>query len=399
MQLKTLTVSQLNSYIKKILDNDFILKNSCIKGEISNFKVHSSGHIYFSLKDEQSKINCIMFKAFAEELTFVPENGDSVVVVGRVSVYQKDGSYQFYCESIEKQGIGNLFIAFENLKNKLLKERIFDEEHKKEIPKYARKIGVVTSPTGAAIKDIINVARRRNSKIEILIYPSLVQGKDALEQLIKGIKYLESREDVDVIILARGGGSIEELWSFNDEKLAYEIYKCSKPIISGIGHETDFTIADFVSDKRASTPSAASEIAVFNLEELQDRIKEKQFKLYKHIKHQIRIENINIQMALQKIGNNNPMNLIANEYSRIDNIKERFKYIISRNIDKEKERIKKMNSLLCAHNPLNVLNKGYAIVQDEDSNIITDIGQIRLNECIKITLKSGEIKLLVNKFK
>ena len=399
MQLKTLTVSQLNNYIKKVLDSDFILKNACIKGEISNLKVHSSGHMYFSLKDDQSKINCIMFKTSAESLAFLPKNGDNVIIKGRVSVYQKDGTYQFYCEEIEKEGIGNLFIAFENLKNKLLKEGLFDEDHKKKIPRYSRKIGVVTSPTGAAIKDIINVAQRRNSKIEILLYPSLVQGENAPEQIIRGIKYLDSREDVDLIILARGGGSIEELWAFNDEKLAYEIYKCSKPIISGIGHETDFTIADFVSDKRASTPSAASEIAVFNLKELESTIKEKQIKLHNRIQNEIRIKNINLRMLSQQLKSNSPLNFIANEYNRIDNIKQNLKNIIMNKIDSEKEVLKKMNLLLYAHNPLNVLNKGYSILQNEDGDVITDTDQIQVNKYIKITLKSGKTEILVNQIK
>ena len=399
MQLKTLTVSQLNNYIKKVLDSDFILKNACIKGEISNLKVHSSGHMYFSLKDDQSKINCIMFKTSAESLAFLPKNGDNVIIKGRVSVYQKDGTYQFYCEEIEKEGIGNLFIAFENLKNKLLKEGLFDEDHKKKIPRYSRKIGVVTSPTGAAIKDIINVAQRRNSKIEILLYPSLVQGENAPEQIIRGIKYLDSREDVDLIILARGGGSIEELWAFNDEKLAYEIYKCSKPIISGIGHETDFTIADFVSDKRASTPSAASEIAVFNLKELEGIIKEKQIKLHNRIQSEIQIENIKLRMLSQQLNSNSPLNFIANEYNRLDNIKQKLKNIVMHKIDSEKEVLKKMNLLLYAHNPLNVLNKGYAILQNEDGDVITDTDQIQVNKYIKITLKSGKTEILVDQIK
>lgn len=399
MQLKTLTVSQLNNYIKKVLDNDFILKNACIKGELSNFKAHSSGHVYFSLKDDQSKVNCIMFKTFAENLAFTPENGDNVIIKGRVSVYQKDGAYQFYCEEMKKEGLGNLFIAFENLKNKLLKEGLFDEEHKKEIPRYARKIGVVTSSTGAAVKDIINVAKRRNPKIEILIYPSLVQGNNAPEQIIQGIKYLDSREDVDVIILARGGGSIEELWAFNDEKLAYEIYRCGKPIISGIGHETDFTIADFVSDRRAPTPSAASEIAVFDLKELEHNIKEKRIKLHNRIQSEIRIKNINLRMLSQQLKANSPLNFVANEYIIIDNIKEKLKSIIKHKIDSEKESLKKMNQLLYAHNPLSVLNKGFAILQNEDGNIITDINQIELNHYIKVTLKSGKTEILVNEIK
>lgn len=396
MHLKTLTVSQLNLYIKKLLDSDFILKNASIKGEISNLKVHSSGHIYFSLKDEGSKINCIMFKTLAENLTFIPKDGDNVILKGRVSVYQKDGTYQFYCNDMEKEGIGDLFVAYENLKNKLLKEGLFHEKYKKEIPRYSKKIGIITSPSGAAIKDIINVAKRRNPKIEILIYPSLVQGESAPEQLIAGIKYLNSRDDIDVIILARGGGSIEELWAFNDENLAYEIFKCKKPIISGVGHETDFTIADFVCDKRASTPSAASELAVFSLEEFILKINEKRSKLNNQILNNINIKNMDLKMLVQQLKINNPINYIANEYIKIDNIKEKLKNKILNKLNNEKEIIKRMNLLLYAYNPLSVLNKGYAILQNENDRVITNINDIEKTKCLKVTLKSGKAEITIN---
>ncbi len=262
MHIKTLTVSQLNRYVKNTLDADFILNNASVKGEISNLKIHSSGHIYFSLKDGGSKINCVMFKSYAYKLKFVPENGMDIVVEGNVSVYEKEGSYQLYCKAMKREGIGDLYIAFEELKEKLKKEGLFDDAHKKEIPRFPKKVGVITSPTGAALRDIINVTKRRNKGIELLIYPALVQGIDASKTIIEGIKILNKVEDVDIIILARGGGSIEELWAFNNEELAYEIYSSKKPIITGVGHETDFTIVDFVSDRRAPTPSAAAEIAV-----------------------------------------------------------------------------------------------------------------------------------------
>lgn len=268
MHIKTLTVSQLNRYVKNTLDADFILNNASVKGEISNLKIHSSGHIYFSLKDGGSKINCVMFKSYAYKLKFVPENGMDIVVEGNVSVYEKEGSYQLYCKAMKREGIGDLYIAFEELKEKLKKEGLFDDAHKKEIPRFPKKVGVITSPTGAALRDIINVTKRRNKGIELLIYPALVQGIDASKTIIEGIKILNKVEDVDIIILARGGGSIEELWAFNNEELAYEIYSSKKPIITGVGHETDFTIVDFVSDRRAPTPSAAAEIAVFDREAL-----------------------------------------------------------------------------------------------------------------------------------
>lgn len=273
MHVKTLTVSQLNRYVKNTLDADFILNNASVKGEISNLKIHSSGHIYFSLKDEGSKINCVMFKSYAYKLNFNLENGMNIIAHGNVSVYGKEGSYQLYVKEMKREGIGDLYIAFEKLKEKLKNEGLFDESNKKEIPRFCKKIGgVITSPTGAALRDIINVTKRRNKGIELLIYPALVQGTDASKTLVDGIKTLNKVEDVDIIILARGGGSIEELWAFNNEDLAYTIYNSKKPIITGVGHETDFTIVDFVSDRRAPTPSAAAEIAAFDREVLMKEI-------------------------------------------------------------------------------------------------------------------------------
>lgn len=336
MHIKTLSVSQLNNYIKKVMDNDFILRNSYVKGEISNFKIHSSGHIYFSLKDEYSKINCIMFKSYAENIISMPKDGDNVILRGRVSVYSRDGLYQFYCEELEKEGIGNLFLEFEKLKKRLYKEGIFDEQHKKDIPLYARKIGIITSPTGAAIRDIINVTRRRNPTVELIIYPSLVQGDEASHQLIEGIKYFDNRNDVDLIILARGGGSLEELWAFNDENLAYAIYDCNKPIISAIGHETDFTISDFVSDMRAPTPSAAAEIAVFSLSEFNKKIEVYKDKMFKIMKNSINSKYDNLTILMNNLKINNPIKYIANEYIRLDSMRDKLMYTIESKLEHEK---------------------------------------------------------------
>ena len=262
MKIKTLTVSELNNYIKKTLDNDFILNNLVIRGEISNLKYHSSGHIYFSLKDSISKINCIMFKSNSIELNFRLEEGMEVIVNARCSIYQGTGSLQLYIDRLQKEGIGELYVKFENLKKRLQDEGYFDESYKKEIPNMPRRVGVVTSETGAVIKDIINVTKRRSKLVDIVLYPALVQGEGAYKTIINGIRFFNKRKDIDIIIIGRGGGSIEELWNFNEEELAKEIFKSKIPIISAVGHETDFTIADFVSDYRASTPSQAAEIAV-----------------------------------------------------------------------------------------------------------------------------------------
>ncbi|MBA4508874.1 MULTISPECIES: exodeoxyribonuclease VII large subunit [Clostridium] len=393
MHIKTLTVSQLNRYVKNTLDADFILNNASVKGEISNLKIHSSGHIYFSLKDGGSKINCVMFKSYVYKLKFVPENGMDIVVEGNVSVYEKEGSYQLYCKAMKREGIGDLYIAFEELKEKLKKEGLFDDAHKKEIPRFPKKVGVITSPTGAALRDIINVTKRRNKGIELLIYPALVQGIDASKTIIEGIKILNKVEDVDIIILARGGGSIEELWAFNNEELAYEIYSSKKPIITGVGHETDFTIVDFVSDRRAPTPSAAAEIAVFDREALIKEILNYKYNIKKIMEIIIKEKRNYLNLYKQRIESHSPTNIIVNEYKNIDNLKGLLNMKIEGKLNKEKNSLSRLSSLLEAHNPLNVLKKGYTLVEDEKNNLITEKEALKELNKINITFKDGKARL------
>jgi exodeoxyribonuclease VII large subunit len=396
MYTKTLTVSSLNNYIKKIIECDFILNNVSIKGEISNFKMHSSGHLYFSLKDEKSKINCIMFRNYAQNLKFMPKEGLTVVVKGKVSVYEKDGSYQIYCSEMIQQGIGELYAAFLELKERLGKQGLFDEEHKKQLPAYPRRVGVITSPTGAAVRDIIRVAKRRNPSIDLLIYPSLVQGESASQDLINGVEALNKIDDIDVIILARGGGSIEELWSFNDEKLAKAVFNSRKPIITGVGHETDFTIVDFVSDRRASTPSAAAEIAVPSLRETNDRINRYKDGLGHLVSKLIKEKHNNIQILQKSLSIYSPMNYILNQYNYIDNLQHKLQSNVSMNISLKKEQLSKANALLEAHNPLKVLSKGYAVIETEDGSIISSRENLKGENKINITLKDGKSKLAIS---
>ncbi|NFN87375.1 exodeoxyribonuclease VII large subunit [Clostridium sporogenes] len=393
MHVKTLTVSQLNRYVKNTLDADFILNNASVKGEISNLKIHSSGHIYFSLKDEGSKINCVMFKSYAYKLNFDLENGMDIIAHGNVSVYEKEGSYQLYVKEMKREGIGDLYIAFEKLKEKLKNEGLFDESNKKEIPRFCKKIGVITSPTGAALRDIINVTKRRNKGIELLIYPALVQGTDASKILVDGIKTLNKVEDVDIIILARGGGSIEELWAFNNEDLAYTIYNSKKPIITGVGHETDFTIVDFVSDRRAPTPSAAAEIAVFDREVLIKEISNYKYTIKNSMENIIKEKRNYLNLYKQRIESNSPYNIIVNEYKNIDNLKELLNTKIKGKLNKEKDNLSKLASLLEAHNPLNVLKKGYTLVEDESNNLITEKETLKELNKINIIFKDGKAKL------
>lgn len=392
MYIKTLSVSALNNYVKKMIDADFILSNLNIKGEISNLKAHSSGHLYFSLKDESSKINCIMFKSYAGSLSFKPKDGDSVVVKGKLSVYEKEGAYQLYCYEMKQEGIGELYVAFQELKNKLEKQGMFDFTHKRPIPKHPRRIGIITSPTGAAVKDIINVSRRRNKGVELLLYPALVQGESASEDIIRGLELLNNIEDIDVIILARGGGSIEELWSFNNEKLAHAVYNSKKPVITGVGHDTDFTIVDFVSDMRAPTPSAAAELAVPSLHELVSRVESFSDLLSVSINNMIRGNHNRIEVLNKTIEMHNPMNYIINQYSFIDNLQNRLTARLNSKLELRKERLGRINAVLDAHNPLKVLNKGYALVEDMRGSIISDKESLKNSKEILITVKDGKIK-------
>lgn len=395
MFIKTLTVSALNNYMKKIIDTDFILNNVSVKGEISNLKIHSSGHIYFSLKDNAAKVNCIMFRSSAEELTFIPKNGMKVAAKGRISVYEKEGVYQLYCEDMQPDGFGELFIEFQKLKNKLYDEGLFDEIHKKPIPIFPKRVGVVTSPTGAALRDIINVVKRRHNNSDILIYPSLVQGQNASDNIIKGIKKLNSIKDVDIIILARGGGSIEELWAFNDEKLAYSIFNSEKPIITGVGHETDYTIADFVSDRRAPTPSAAAELAVVNLEDINIRIENYRALLENRINNFIEQRYSKVDLITKTLKLYSPENYIVNQYNYIDKLNETLKNSMNMKLSIEKEKFSKVCALLSAHNPLNVLKKGYSIIQTVENEIVSDVKSLAKVEEAKITLKDGKARVKI----
>ncbi|MBU3110674.1 exodeoxyribonuclease VII large subunit [Clostridium lacusfryxellense] len=389
MFIKVITVTALNGYIKKIIDSDFILNNANVKGELSNVKLHSSGHIYFTLKDSFGKVNCVMFKSQAQKLTITPRDGMNVIIRGKVSVYEKGGAYQVYCDSMETDGEGQLFLAFQNLKEKLAKLGLFDDNHKRIIPSFPTRIGIITSQTGAAVKDIINVATRRNSNVNMLIYPALVQGVNASTEVEQGIKYFNSLKNVDLIIIARGGGSIEELWAFNEENLAYAIYNSKIPIITGIGHETDFTIADFVCDHRAPTPSAAAEIAVRNLKDLNNEIKTLRELLLRSVEFKVTKEYNKVNLLNKTLKVNNPLNFIVNQYRHIDNLKENLNYKFDSRISMEKQKLSKLNALLHAHNPLNVLNKGYSILQNNENRVISEISELKNIKDVKITLKDG----------
>ncbi|NCC79553.1 MAG: exodeoxyribonuclease VII large subunit [Clostridia bacterium] len=397
MKLKTMSVTDLNVYIKRNFDHDFILNNLTVMGEISNFKAHSSGHLYFSLKDESAKVNCVMFRSEASGLKIRPKDGMKVLVKGRVSVYTKEGSYQLYASMMEEVGLGEIYQEFERNKEKLQKEGLFRDEIKKVLPAYPGKVAVITSSTGAAIQDIINVSRRRNKGVSLIIYPTLVQGEEARSSLTEALWKVNQRKDIDVIILSRGGGSYEDLSCFNDLDLAYAIRKSKIPVVTGIGHEVDFTIADFVADLRCATPSQAAEVVIPSMEEMTRAVKESTQRLESAYEMKIRMEKMRIGNQFQSLSKNHPRILIANGYLEIDKKRNQLNGIIIQKLSREKERLSSRYSLIRAHNPLNILEKGYALIYDEKNHLVKEVKTLDHLIQLKIRLKDGERTLEVNR--
>lgn len=390
MKIKTFSVSEVNNYIKGLMDNDFILRNLSVKGEISNLKYHSSGHIYFSLKDEGGRINCIMFKSSTYNLKFKLKEGMSCIAKCRASLYPAQGSIQLYVDEIEESGVGDIYAEFERLKNKLSSLGYFDEELKKEIPLFPRRIGVVTSETGAVINDIINVTKRRNKLVDIVLYPAKVQGIDAYKEIISGIEYFNKKKNVDVLIVGRGGGSFEELNNFNNESLAMAVLNSKIPVISAVGHETDFTICDFVSDKRASTPSQAAEIAVPYIDDIKvniDNIKKRMMDIItnKIVNYQNELDSLKHMMKIYS-----PAVKIANMYLNLDELSEKLNIAALNKIKNEKSNLMHMSRLLSANNPIDILDKGYAIIENNDG-YIKSIDSLKDETMIKVTLKDGNV--------
>ncbi|MBI5978054.1 exodeoxyribonuclease VII large subunit [Clostridium perfringens] len=393
MKLKTLSVGEVNNYVKKLVENDFILKNLNVKGEISNLKFHSSGHIYFSLKDENSKVNCIMFKNNAVNLDFRLEEGMKVEVKARLGVYHKEGTYQLYCENIKKAGIGELFEEFHKLKKELSEEGIFDEKYKRALPKFPKRIGIITARTGAAVRDIINVIQRRNKALDIILYPAKVQGENAADSIIGGIRYFNNEKSVDVIILGRGGGSIEELWAFNNRELAYEIFNSRIPTVSAVGHEVDFTISDFVSDMRAPTPSAAGELVSPSLQEMiNDLLNKKEF-LHRAIDRRFLNAKRDVDLLYKGLKGNNPTHIIEKRIKEVNTLEEKLNFLGKRKIDKAKDELIALNSILQTLNPLNTLGRGYSVIMDKEDKVINKVSELKKNDMVKVIMKDGSVNI------
>lgn len=393
--MKALKVSEVNNYIKRIFAGDMILSNIEVEGEISNFKRHYSGHLYFSLKDDRARIKCVMFKYDVANMGLDLSDGQNIVAKGYVSIYEQGGEYQLYVKEIKDKGVGNLYKAFEELKDKLEKEGLFDSEFKKEIPYMPEKIGIVTSSTGAAIKDIISVIKRRFPPCEILIYPSLVQGPNAPKDIIKGLLFLENRADIDLIIVARGGGSIEELWAFNDEGLARTIFSLDKPVISAVGHETDFTIADFVADLRAPTPSAAAELAVPDIESLNQLMDSKFNRLLYIYENRLDIESRNLDLIKKGLEYYNPLSRLRNNRNELELLFKELVFRIENRINSYKETTSKLENSLRLLNPTLSLDRGNGILIDKNGFLIKSVEEISIDDIVDIMMKDGRITSLV----
>lgn len=395
MKIKTLSVSQINHYIKRLLISDPILSNIHVKGEISNFKFHSSGHMYFALKDEYGKIACIMFKGNVEKLKITPRDGMNVIVKGYISLYERDGQYQLYVNEIESAGFGDLYIAFQKLKESLQREGLFHPNSKKSLPFIPQKIGIITSPTGAAIKDIISVIKRRFPKVDLYVFPVLVQGQQAASSIVKAIELCNTFNDIEVIILGRGGGSIEELWAFNEEIVARAIHHSSIPIISAVGHETDFTIADFTADVRAHTPSAAGELVLPKLTDLMETLNTFRRRLVYAVNTKVSEEKQRIVTIRNNYYFKYPLNYIYDEKQHLDDLYKGLLKNMNDKMDQQQERLKSTGELLNSLSPLSIFSRGYAIALDEKNHVIKSVNNIKIDDTINISVLDGRIKTCV----
>ena len=418
MNEKYLTVSAVTRYLKAKFDIDENLQTVYLKGEISNFKAHTSGHFYFSLKDENSKINAIMFRSNASKVIFKPADGMKVLVTGRISVYEAMGSYQIYVDEMLEDGVGNLYIAFEQLKKKLQAEGLFDEAHKKPIPRIPKRVGIVTASTGAAIRDIMTTIKRRFPICETILFPTLVQGENAKDDIVRNIKRAEDY-DLDVLIVGRGGGSIEDLWPFNEEIVARAIYDCRIPVISAVGHEVDFTIADFVADLRAPTPTAAAELAVPNMSDLKKHIDQLSIRLNEAIYKKVNYLKLYLDSVKNSFVIKNPGVMFENRKQSLDLMNTKLNELMLGKVDKMKnelEKIKKSyvltnpkllykDNVVCLKNiidklellnPLNILSRGYSITYMNDK-ALKSVKEVKKDDVLKIKLYDGMLESRVSK--
>ncbi len=384
------TVKQVNSYIKNMFTQDFMLNRIYVKGEVSNCKYHTSGHIYFSLKDESGTIACVMFAGQRGGLSFHMREGQQIIVLGSVNVYERTGSYQLYAQEIRLDGEGTLYEKYQMLKQELEEMGMFAPEYKKAIPRYAKRIGVVTAPTGAAVRDIMNISARRNPYVQLLLYPAQVQGEGAKESIVRGIRMLETK-NVDVIIVGRGGGSIEDLWAFNDECVARAIFDCQVPVISAVGHETDVTIADYVADLRAPTPSAAAELAVWDYRQLQGYLDECRLRMNRSMTGTIRINRLRLKELDVRLSYLHPRHKLQDQQQRLIELEEELRTLMRDRVKEARHRlaiqIEKLNGL----SPVRKLNQGFAYVEEADGGVVKSIRQVEKGDELTVYVTDGLI--------
>lgn len=389
------SVGQVNNYIKNMFAQDFMLHHISIRGEVSNCKYHSSGHIYFTIKDETGTMNAIMFAGNRRGLTFPMKEGDKVVVTGSVEVYERDGRYQIYARTIELDGAGNLYLKFEALKKELEEMGMFAPEYKQPIPKFAKTIGIVTAPTGAAIQDIRNISSRRNPYVQLILYPSLVQGEGAASSIVNGIHAME-RLGVDVIIVGRGGGSIEDLWAFNEEIVARAIFDCPIPVISAVGHQTDWTIADYVADLRAPTPSAAAELAVFDFRQVQEQFMTARQQLQRELVRKLSMTRNRLEQDKMRLKYLSPMNRLNENRRRTMDYEEKLTGHMQNLIRERRHTLSLLEGSLDAHSPAKKLSGGYAFVSNSEGMGLRSVCQVTKKEEVEIHLLDGKIKAKVS---
>ncbi|MGN0345087.1 MAG: exodeoxyribonuclease VII large subunit [Lachnospiraceae bacterium] len=384
------SVGQVNTYIKNLFAQDFLLERIAVKGEVSNCKYHTSGHIYFTLKDATGAIACVMFAGNRKGLAFRMKEGDNVVVNGSIQVYERDGKYQLYAREIRLDGAGALYVRFEQLKQELAEMGMFAPEYKQPIPPFIRTLGIVTAPTGAAIQDIRNIAHRRNPTVQLILYPALVQGEGAAASIVNGIRALEAL-GVDAMIVGRGGGSIEDLWAFNEEIVARAVFDCSVPVISAVGHETDTTIIDYVADLRAPTPSAAAELAVWQLEETGERIDRLQMSLNRQLQRHLTQARSRMETLAIRLRYLSPENQLNTKRRYALDLEDRLAFQMQRALRETKHRLQLLAQQMETHSPLKKLGEGYSLVTDESGKTVRDFGQIETGMRLTLRMIEGDV--------
>ena len=384
------SIRQVNLYISNMFRQDFMLNRIYVKGEVSNCKYHTSGHIYFSLKDDSGSLACVMFAGNRSGLKFQMQNGQSVIVLGSISVYERDGKYQLYAREIIQDGMGLLYEKFQALKQELEEMGMFAPEYKQPIPAFSRRVGIVTAPTGAAIRDIMNISYRRNPYVQLILYPALVQGEEAADSIVRGIELLD-QSHVDVIIVGRGGGSMEDLWAFNEEKVARAIFQCETPVISAVGHETDFTIADYVADLRAPTPSAAAELAVADMAAIQGQLRDMQQRLQNRMSERLSDRKKELEHLQEKLKYVSPQHQIQEKYQRLTDIEEELQMLMQQTMKERRHQLMIYVERMKGLSPLEKLSQGYSYTADARGKKITAIEQVQPGDLLQIYVSDGQI--------